>query len=254
MPWSRNKLVELAERSRLLAKLQGKEFQSCHLCNAETPVSRSLGARCPICFYDKYLAGSPKDALTDRWYARMLESHFSIIHPEGVSMTDLFDVSVPDSDLAAPGFTPMPTAAYRTTLQAGTQLVQNDRGWKGIRLPFAGFRNDKSNDEFERQLNAQFTYELASSPVSVEIGIKGIIGAAQAFGLTHSVTTDGKSSQKLTATSYEQLVDQFNQMAGSECEVYVSLQPRKLNGQIVYKEGTTDPVMGNEIKRISALK
>lgn len=170
-------------------------------------------------------------------------------------MTDLFNVAVPDSDLQAPGFNPMPTAAYRTTLQAGTQLVQNDRGWKGIRLPFAGFTNDKSNESFDRPLNAQFTYELVSSPVSVEIGIKGIIGAAQAFGLTQTITADGVSSQKLTATSYEQLVDQFNQMAGSECEVYVSLQPRKRNGQIVYKEGsTTDPVMDNEIKRISALK
>ena len=168
-------------------------------------------------------------------------------------MDSLFDVSVPNEELQAPAFELLPAAAYATTLQVGTQLVQNDTGWKGIRLPFAGFRNTKTGQEFAgRQLNAQYTYEHANSQ-AVEIGTRGIIEAASAFGLTQTVDVDGKPSQKLTASSMEELVTQFNQVAGSEVEVYVALKERKRAGQVVRKEDGTS-VMDNEVKRVSALK
>jgi len=170
-------------------------------------------------------------------------------------MTDnLFDVTVPDSELEAPAFEPIPTGPYRTTLQAGSGLVENGKGWKAIRIPFLGFRDPKSGKEWQRSLNAQLTYENPNSPKSVQIGFAAIIGAAAALGLTEPTTTaDGKPAQKLTAADMDELVSQLNQMAGTEVEVYVTAGPRKRAGVVQLKADGT-PFLDNEIKRISAAR
>lgn len=167
---------------------------------------------------------------------------------------NLFDVVVPDSELEAPAFEPIPTGTYRATLQAGAALAGNDNGWKAIRIPFAGFRDTKSGKEWNRSLNAQLTYENPSSPQSVKIGFDAIIQAAAALGLTEPVTgSDGKPGQKLTAANMDELVSQFNQMAGTEVEVYLTAGPRKRKGVVVLKQDGT-PFIDNEIKRISAAR
>lgn len=188
-------------------------------------------------------------------YCERLQSSLKqvYLHHKEHQVSSIFDVSVPDAELEAPAFEPIPTGAYRTTLQAGAELAQNASGWKGIRLPFQGFRDAKTGQEFQRALRAQFTYEH-SNPKAVQIGYQGIIGAAAALGLTEpTIDANGKPSQKLVATSMEELVSQFNQMAGTEVEVYVTVQERKKNGQVVTKQDGK-PFLDNEIKRISAVK
>ena len=167
---------------------------------------------------------------------------------------DIFEVTVPDSELEAPAFEPMPAGAYVTTLQPGASLASNQTGWKGIRLPFSGFRSTNGKGEFTRSLRAQFTYEHATSPRAVEIGRQGIVGAAAAVGLTEpSQTADGKAGQRLTAKSYEELVEQFNAMAGTEVEVYIVAKARMRNGQAVQRNDGTGVVMDNEIRNVRAV-
>ena len=165
---------------------------------------------------------------------------------------DIFSVSVPDTDLEAPAFELLPTGAYRTTLTDGTELVSNNSGWKAIRLPFNGF-TAKDGKTYARSQRAQFTYESKNADAQ-RIGNQAIIGAAAALGLTETVTVDGKSAQKLTATSMEQLVEQFKAMAGTDVEVYVKLRPRKKAGQIVQRMDGNGPIMDNEISNVRAVK
>ena len=161
----------------------------------------------------------------------------------------LFDVAVPEDDLEAPAFEPMPTASYKTTLQDGTEFVENDKGWRGLRVPFAGFTSLKDGKDYaNRQLHAQFTVAHKTSDIAVRIGRQGVIGTARAFGLTEETTGEnGKKAFKLAATSDDELVEQFATMAGTEVGVY-----------IVAKKGTRQKNDGtffidNEIKRVFAL-
>lgn len=167
---------------------------------------------------------------------------------------DLFTLAVPDDTLEGPSFEPLPTGTYRTTLQPGAELASNDSGWKAVRLPFSGFRDTKSGKESQRNVRAQFTYESPKSAEAVRIGLEMIVGAAHALGLTEpTVTPEGKTAQKLTAANMEELVQQFNQMAGTEVEVYMTAQVRKRHGSPVLKaDGTA--FLDNEIKRVSAVK
>lgn len=175
---------------------------------------------------------------------------------------NLFDVAVPDAELEAPAFTPVPTGAYITRLfdepsndRTKIAAVENGKGWKAIRLPFHGFRDTKTGKEYGRTVTAQFTYENANNAKSAQIGYQAIIGAAAALGLTEpSVTADGKPAQKLTASSIDELLEQFRAMVGTEVEVYMTVGPRKKAGQIVQRTDGSGPVMDNEIKRVSAIK
>lgn len=168
-------------------------------------------------------------------------------------MTNPFEIAVPNDELDRPDFEPMPTGEYFSTLQPGTEKASNDGGWEAIRLPFKGFRAKDGSADFEnRERAAQFTIANPGSPQAVEIGVKGLIAAAQAFGLTEETTVDGKPAQRLTATNYEELIDQFNSVAGTEVEVYVKVKRRKKNKQVVLKDDGS-AVLDNEIARISAL-
>lgn len=166
-------------------------------------------------------------------------------------MSSLYDVAVPNEALAAPKFEPMPAGPYRTTLQPGTEISANGNGWRAVRLPFKGFEGAGGSFP-NRERDGLYTIE-SSSDEAVRIGREGLIGAAQAFGLTREATVDGKTAQRLTATSDEELVAQFNSMAGTEVEVYVVTKERKKAGVVQRKENG-DPIVDNEIRRISAIK
>lgn len=142
--------------------------------------------------------------------------------------TTLFDMTVPEDELQPQGFEPMPTALYRATLQPGAEIATNDAGWKGIRLPFAGFTDTKTGKHFKQAQRAQFTVEHPNGGQPVEIGQRNVIGAASAFGLAEvSQNGEGAKSYKLAAGSYEELVEQFNAVAGAEALVYVKTGPRR---------------------------
>lgn len=164
---------------------------------------------------------------------------------------NLFDVVVPDEELARPAFEPLPTGVYQTTLM-GAEEVSNADGWHGVRLTFEGFTG--ANREWNRTLRAQFTTAHPTSQQAVQIGYSGLIGAAAAFGLTQPTTTpDGKTGQKLVATSTEELVGQLQQVAGTVVEVYVKTGVRKKQGKIVLKDDGT-PWVDSEVKRISPIQ
>ena len=166
---------------------------------------------------------------------------------------ELFNVKVPNEDLKPRGFEMMPAGEYRTTLQSGAEVVGNSNGWAAVRLPFSGF-TDKTGKTFQRDRAVQYTTENAGSPQAVEIGQRALIAAATAFGLTEDTTgDDGKPAQKLTASSMDELVAQFNSVAGTEVEVYLTVKKRKKGGQVVLKDDGT-PVLDNEIARVSAIK
>jgi len=165
---------------------------------------------------------------------------------------DLYSISVPEEDLAPPSFEPMPSGAYRSTLQGGVELASNDKGWVGIRLPFSGFVSEKNGKSYDRNLRAQFTLAHETSEAAVEIGQRAVVGAAKAFGLVEQTMTDeGKPAFKLTAESNDDLVDQFNSVAGSEAIVYVKTGPRKRGGEVQLKDDG-EPWIDSEITRISA--
>lgn len=155
-------------------------------------------------------------------------------------MSNLFEVTVPTETLdARPSGGPMPTGPYRSVLQSGTELAQNDRGWVGIRLPFLGFEG-KGGSFPERAERAQFTVSNPSSPQSETIGAQQIINAARAVGIAEQ---DG-DGWRLTATSPEELVEQFNSVAGTPAGVYVKTKP----SQNLKDDGT--PFINNEITRV----
>lgn len=179
--------------------------------------------------------------------------------------TNQFDVAVPDSELEGPAFTVMPTGTYRSTLVTGAVIVDNAAtggSWKALQLPFLGFKDAKSGKEFQRSLNARFTFESANDQ-AVKIGMGQIIAAAAAVGLTEpTVTNDGKPAQKLAIDTagksneevVTELIDAFNQVAGTEVEVYLTGGPRIRKGKAVLKADGVTPFMDNEIKRVSAAK
>lgn len=163
---------------------------------------------------------------------------------------DLFSIAVPNDELTKPAFEVLPVGEYRVTLQPGAELASNDNGWEAIRLPFTNFV-DATGKSHARNIRASFTTKHATSTEAVRIGKAGLVGAAAAFGLTATVTdASGKPAQKLTATSMDDLVAQFNSVAGSEASVYVKVQKRKRNGAPVVKDDG-QPVLDNEIARVS---
>ncbi len=52
-------------------------------------------------------------------------------------------------------------------------------------------------------------------------------------------------------TAKSEFVVQLNGVAGSPCDVYMTVKPRKRDGKVVTKEGTNDPVLDNEISRVA---
>jgi hypothetical protein len=169
-------------------------------------------------------------------------------------MDELFNVAVPDEELEAPAFEIIPTGAYRSTLQAGTQVAEKN-GWTRFQLPFRGFQADGRSFE-GRVLTARFPIGAPASPgndKAVSIGRRNVIGAAAALGLTEPIEKDGKVSQKLVASSNDELAQQFNAMAGTDVEVYVKARARERAGQPVLKADGT-PVMDNEIVNVRAAR
>ena len=176
-------------------------------------------------------------------------------------MTDdssLFGVPVPDEELAPPPFEVMPTAAYHTTLQAGATLVEKN-GWTRLHLPFMGFTPAKNGGKtFEtRKLEARFPVSGPSgdgAQKAVQIGRRNVVSAAAAFGLTEPVALEGgKQGQRLVAQSNEELVEQFNAVAGGRAEVYVVAKERERNGAVVQRNDGTGPVIDNEIRNVRAV-
>lgn len=161
----------------------------------------------------------------------------------------IFDVAVPNEDLTKPAFEVLPVGAYRATLQPGAEKVGNDSGWEAVRLPFANFV-DTAGKTHARNVRAQFTTKHATNTQTVQIGTAALIGAAAAFGLTQTVDVEGKPAQKLVAKDMDELVAQFNSVAGSEASVYVKVQKRKRDGKVVTKDNG-EPVLDNEISRVS---
>ena len=174
---------------------------------------------------------------------------------------NLFDIAVPDAELEAPAFQPIPTGPYTSKLShdPGTprraiELVSNANGWQAIRLPFTGFTG-KDGKTYGRTVAAQFTIKNPNSPKAASIGWQAVVGAAAAFGLTEPTTTpDGKPAQKVTAATPEELVEQFRAMAGTEAEVYLTAGPRMKGGNPVMKQDGSGPFMDNEIKNVRALR
>lgn len=165
-------------------------------------------------------------------------------------MTDsLFDIAVPNDDLAKPAFEPLPVGSYRATLEPGVEKVGNDNGWEAVRLPFANFV-DAAGKTHSRNMRAQFTIANKTSEQAVQIGRAALIGAAAAFGLTRTVDVGGKPAQQLLAKDIDELVTQLNSVAGSEASVYVKVQKRKRDGKVVMKDNG-EPVLDNEISRVS---
>lgn len=167
---------------------------------------------------------------------------------------DLFTISVPTEDLEAPkgGGGAMQAGKYRTTLQPGTTIIEGKNGWKALQLPISGFEGLEGSTATlafpNRSIEAKFTIAHDSSADAVRIGRNAVIGAASAFGLTTEVVgDDGKPALKLTATSNEELVEQFNAMAGTVVGVYVTTK----NSKNLKNDGT--PFVNNEIARFFAL-
>jgi hypothetical protein len=167
------------------------------------------------------------------------------------TFADSFNIPVPTEELnAKPSFL-MPAGWYQSTLQAGAEIKSNDNGWSGIRLPFAGFVSKKDSTTFEKDRNYQIT--IAGSDKAVAIGRKQLVAAAAAFGLTEDTVDDnGKPAKRLTATSPEELVEQFNGVAGSPCDVYVTTKKRTRGKEVVMRDDGNGPVMDNEISAVAA--
>jgi hypothetical protein len=163
-----------------------------------------------------------------------------------------FNVPVPTDELdAKPSFL-MPAGWYQTTLQPGAQVVSNDSGWAGIRVPFQGFTSKKDGKVFDKDRNFQVT-TAHSNPETVRIGMQQLVALGAAFGLTED-TTDaaGKPAKRLTAESPEEFVEQLNAVAGSPCDAYVTTKKRTRGKQVVMRDDNTGPVMDNEISRVAA--
>lgn len=119
-------------------------------------------------------------------------------------------------------------------------------------MPFQGFEGTKKQtlgQSFpQRDASAKFTFAHDTSAEAVRIGREAIIGAAVAFGLAQEVTNaEGKKAYRLTANSPDELVSQFNSVAGSPATVYVTAK----KSDTLKADGT--PFINNDVSRISAL-
>ena len=168
-----------------------------------------------------------------------------------------FNVAVPQDELdAKPNFL-MPAGWYSTTLGAGAQTVKNDNGWGGVRVPFAGF-TARDGKTFDKERNYQITTKSDNAQAK-SIGAKQAVELAAAFGLAEETTINGKPAKRLTATGttpeefWENFVAQLGGVAGSPCDVYVTVKPRKRDGKPVMKDDGSGPVQDNEISRVAPL-
>lgn len=168
------------------------------------------------------------------------------------AFADDFNIPVPTDELnEKPSFL-MAAGWYQTTLQPGAELAENNNGWQGIRLPFQGFTSKKDGKQYDKDRRYQITI-AATNAQAVAIGRKQMVQAAAAFGLTEdTVDGNGKAAKKLTAGSPEELVEQLNAVAGTPCDVYVTVKKRKRDGQVVMRDDGTGPVMDNEISSVAA--
>lgn len=162
-----------------------------------------------------------------------------------------FNVPVPQEDLDRKPSPLMPNGWYGTTLQSGAELADNGAGWRGIRLPFAGFTSKKDGKTYDRERRFQITVESTNEEAE-RIGREQYTAAAAAFGLTEATTVNGRPAQRVIASSPEELVEQFASVAGSPCDVYVTTKKRKRDGQIVMRDDGAGPVLDNEISRVAA--
>ena len=164
-------------------------------------------------------------------------------------MSDAFGIPVPQDELdAKPSFL-LANGWYGSTLQAGAEVVKNDNGWAGVRIPFAGFSN-RDGKTFDKSRNYQITTE-SSNEQAKQIGRKQRVELAVAFGLAEDTTVDGKTAKRLTANSLDEFIAQLNSVGGSPCDVYVSVKTRKRGKAVVQKEDGSGPVMDNEISRVA---
>ncbi len=166
-----------------------------------------------------------------------------------------FNVAVPQDELdAKPSFL-LANGWYGSTLQPGAQVVSNDKGWAGIRIPFSGF-TDKAGKTTEKDRNYQITTESDNAQAK-SIGAKQAVELAVAFGLAEETTVNGKPAKRLTAQGstpeefWANFVEQLNSVAGSPCDVYVTTKKRKRDGAVVMRDDNTGPVMDNEISRVA---
>lgn len=167
-------------------------------------------------------------------------------------MSNVFSISVPEDELQPRGFTPIPTGQYLSTFVGGAQIVGNNDGWKALELPFQGFTTEHGT--IGATVSARFTVESASQQ-AVDIGARGVIGAAAAFGIAKiSEGADGKKSYALTAVSSDELVEQFNAVAGSRALVYIKTSPRIRKSpdgikHVQLRDGTTVPASTYQAER-----
>ena len=161
-----------------------------------------------------------------------------------------FSVPVPVDDLNRKPGGLLPNGWYTTTFGGGALLADNNNGWQGIRLPFAGF-TARDGQTFDRERRYQITV-ASTSKTATDIGRRQLVEAAVAFGLAEdTVTADGKPAKRPTAGSPEEFIEQVNALAGTPVDVYVTTKKRERNGQPVMRDDGAGPVMDNEISRIA---
>lgn len=163
---------------------------------------------------------------------------------------DAFSIPVPQDELdSKPSFL-LPNGWYGSTIQPGAEVVKNDNGWAGVRIPFAGFTN-REGKAFDKSRNYQVTTK-SDNVQAAQIGAKQLVQIAVAFGLAEETTVAGKPAQKLTASDAAEFVEQLNGVAGSPCDVYVTTKKRKRGKEIVMRDDGNGPVLDNEISAVAA--
>ena len=171
---------------------------------------------------------------------------------------DLFTIVVPEEDMEPPSYQEIPSGQYRSTLQPGVEVANSDSGWEAVQMFFEGFTSKKTGEVYNgRPLRASFTTKLSmdkpTHEKAIEIGTRGLVSAAFACGLTETVDGGGKSAQKLTASSMDELVGQFNAMAGTEVLVYVKTGPRKDKGDGRHLKNDGTPWIDSEVGSVRPL-
>jgi hypothetical protein len=162
----------------------------------------------------------------------------------------IFDIPINLDDVtAAPGYQPLPTGTYVTTL-TGASLKENDSGWKAVRLEFEGL-TDEDGKEYNRKLNVQYTLDHATSEQAIQIGAEQVYKAAYAFGLVGQ-GADGAATLLIEEPTPEAIVKAFDEAQGTQATVYVKTGPRTRKGQAVLKDNG-EPFIDSEIKSVRSI-
>lgn len=169
--------------------------------------------------------------------------------------TNDWNVPVPQETLdRKPSFL-MPAGWYASVLQAGSEIVGSDNNpsWKAIKVPFAGFASKKDSTQNFPDKTRDARYTIAGTDQAVQIGREQLTALAVAFGLAEdTVDAEGKPAKRMTATSPEDFVSQLNAVAGTPCDVYITVKNRKRGKTVVMKEDGSGPVQDNDIARVAA--